>query len=137
MLLTLTEYKGSRPLNLLKAFWPCPSGRELFLETCACVVRHYFNLFGLAQAEENYFLEACACVVRHYFNLFGLAQAEENYFLEACACVERHYFNRSGNPVTAGKARSLTSLLPGTPPAIQKEMPKITPSLPPIRGGLW
>jgi hypothetical protein len=58
--------------------------------------------------------------------LFGLAQAEENYFLEVCACVVRHYFNRSGNPITAGKARGLTSLLPGTPPAIQKEMPKIT-----------
>ncbi len=40
----------------------------------------------------------------------------------------RHYFNRSGNPITSGKARGLTSLLPGTPPAIQKEMPKITPS---------
>jgi hypothetical protein len=80
-----TKANGIHRLNLKKAFWPCPSGRELFLEACACVVRHYFN--------------------------------------------------RSGNPITAGKARGLTSLLPGTPPAIQKEMPKITPFLPPIRGG--
>ncbi len=72
-----------------------------------------------------------------YKDFFGLAQAEENYFPEPCACVVRHYFNRSGNPITAGKAHSLTSLLPGAPPAIQKEMPKITRFLPPIRGGHW